>query len=108
MTKFFESAGRSAIEKVEYVGGLSVQFWKAVRSSWWVNPITGSVDTPLANVPEDFFDFSAPFAWRWQNKAMRTALKRVDAGGKLAVGPLRVAVPRRGDGVALMSTCGCT
>ena len=42
MTKFFESAGRSAIEKVEYVGGLTVQFWKTLRSSWRVNPVNGS------------------------------------------------------------------
>ena len=42
MTKFFEAAGRSAIEKVEYVGGLSVQFWKSLKSVWKVNPINGS------------------------------------------------------------------
>lgn len=29
---FLESVGRSAIEKVEYVGGLAIQFWKTLRS----------------------------------------------------------------------------
>lgn len=39
---FLESVGRSAIEKVEYVGGLSIQFWRALRASWRANPFTGS------------------------------------------------------------------
>ena len=42
MTKFFEAAGRSAIEKVEYVGGLTVQFWKSLWSVWRLNPFNGS------------------------------------------------------------------
>lgn len=39
---FLESVGRSAIEKVEYVGGLAIQFWRGLRSSWRINPFTGS------------------------------------------------------------------
>ncbi len=39
---FLESVGRSAIEKVEYVGGLGIQFWRGLRASWRINPITGS------------------------------------------------------------------
>lgn len=39
---FLEAVGRSAIEKVEYVGGLSMQFWRGLLSSWKVNPVTGS------------------------------------------------------------------
>jgi phospholipid/cholesterol/gamma-HCH transport system permease protein len=39
---FFASVGRSTIEKVAYVGGLGIQFWKGLRSSYRVNPITGS------------------------------------------------------------------
>jgi len=39
---FLDSVGRSAIEKVEYVGGLAIQFWHGLRSSWRVNPVTGS------------------------------------------------------------------
>ena len=37
-----ERVGRSTIEKVEYVGGLSIQFWRGLISSWRSNPITGS------------------------------------------------------------------
>ncbi len=39
---FFDSVGRSAIEKTEYVGGLAIQFWKALTRSWRANPFTGS------------------------------------------------------------------
>jgi phospholipid/cholesterol/gamma-HCH transport system permease protein len=39
---FFASVGRSTIEKVSYVGGLAIQFWKGLRSSYRVNPLTGS------------------------------------------------------------------
>ncbi len=38
----FENVGRSAIEKTEYVGGLSIQFWRALSRSWRANPFTGS------------------------------------------------------------------
>jgi len=38
---FLEAVGRSAIEKVEYIGGLSIQFWKGVARSWRANPFTG-------------------------------------------------------------------
>ena len=37
-----ESIGRSAIEKVEYVGGLTIQFWRGLKSSWRANPLTGN------------------------------------------------------------------
>jgi len=39
---FFESVGRFTIQQVAYVGGLSIQFWKGIRSSWRANPFTGS------------------------------------------------------------------
>lgn len=39
---FLESIGRSTIEKVEYVGGLTIQFWRGLVSSWRINPFTGS------------------------------------------------------------------
>ena len=39
---FLEAVGRSAIEKVEYVGGLSKQFWRGLLSVWRVNPVSGS------------------------------------------------------------------
>jgi phospholipid/cholesterol/gamma-HCH transport system permease protein len=39
---FFAAVGRSTIEKIAYVGGLGIQFWKGLRSSYQVNPITGS------------------------------------------------------------------
>ena len=37
-----ESVGKSTIEQVEYVGGLSVQFWHGLRASWRANPVTGN------------------------------------------------------------------
>jgi phospholipid/cholesterol/gamma-HCH transport system permease protein len=40
--RFLESVGRSAIEKVEYIGGLVIQFWRALAASWRANPFTGS------------------------------------------------------------------
>lgn len=40
--RFLEAIGRSAIEKVEYVGGLSIQFWKVLKAVWRANPFTGS------------------------------------------------------------------
>lgn len=39
---FLESIGRSTIEKVEYIGGLTIQFWRGLVSSWRINPFTGS------------------------------------------------------------------
>ena len=39
---FLDSVGRSTIDKVEYVGGLTIQFWRGLVASWRVNPITGS------------------------------------------------------------------
>ena len=39
---FLESVGRSAIEKTEYIGGLSIQLWRGWLASWRVNPFTGS------------------------------------------------------------------
>lgn len=39
---FLESIGRSTIEKVEYIGGLTVQFWRGLVASWRINPFTGS------------------------------------------------------------------
>lgn len=42
MTSILEAAGRYAIEKTEYVGGLTIQFWRGLRAIWKVNPITGS------------------------------------------------------------------
>ena len=36
------SVGKGAIERVEYVGGLTIQFWRGMRALWRVNPITGS------------------------------------------------------------------
>ncbi|MBI1355993.1 MAG: ABC transporter permease [Acidobacteria bacterium] len=40
--RFLESVGNSAIEKIEYVGGLSIQLWRGWLASWRVNPFTGS------------------------------------------------------------------
>ena len=37
-----EAVGKSTIEKVEYVGGLTVQFWRGIMASWRANPFTGS------------------------------------------------------------------
>jgi len=42
LTSILEAAGRYAIEKTEYVGGLTIQFWRGLRAIWKVNPITGS------------------------------------------------------------------
>lgn len=39
---FLESIGRAAIGNVEYVGGLTIQFWRGLISSWRINPFTGS------------------------------------------------------------------
>ncbi len=39
---FLESIGRSTIENVEYIGGLTIQFWRGIVSSWRINPFTGS------------------------------------------------------------------
>ena len=38
----FEVVGRSTIEKVEYIGGLTIQFWRGLTASWRANPLTGS------------------------------------------------------------------
>ena len=37
-----EAVGKSTIEKVEYVGGLTIQFWRGFTASWRANPFTGS------------------------------------------------------------------
>ena len=37
-----ESVGRGTIERVEYVGGLTIQFVRGIAVSWRANPITGS------------------------------------------------------------------
>ncbi len=37
-----DAVGRAAIQWVEYVGGLSIQFWKGLLRSWRANPFTGS------------------------------------------------------------------
>ena len=34
--------GKSTIERVEYIGGLTVQFWRGLTASWRANPISGS------------------------------------------------------------------
>ena len=39
---FLDAVGRATIEKIEYVGGLTIQFWRGLASSWRANPITGS------------------------------------------------------------------
>ena len=39
---FLESIGYSSVEKVEYVGGLTIQFWRGLIASWRINPFTGS------------------------------------------------------------------
>ena len=38
----FEAVGKFTIERVEYVGGLTIQFWRAFTASWRANPFTGS------------------------------------------------------------------
>ncbi len=38
----FAAVGKGTIERIEYVGGLTVQFYRGVVSSWRANPITGS------------------------------------------------------------------
>ena len=38
----FAAVGRDTIERIEYVGGLTVQFYRGVASAWRANPITGS------------------------------------------------------------------
>jgi phospholipid/cholesterol/gamma-HCH transport system permease protein len=38
----FEAVGKSTIERVEYVGGLTIQFWKGLLASAHVNPFSGS------------------------------------------------------------------
>ena len=37
-----DAVGRATIEKIEYVGGLTIQFWRGLASSWRANPITGN------------------------------------------------------------------
>ncbi len=38
----FAAVGKGTIERIEYVGGLTVQFYRGVVSSWRANPFTGS------------------------------------------------------------------
>lgn len=38
---FLDSVGRAAVRKVEYVGGLSIQFWHGLRLSVRVSPFAG-------------------------------------------------------------------
>lgn len=42
MNAYLETVGRSAIEKVEYVGGLTVQFWHGFKAVWRTTPFSGS------------------------------------------------------------------
>jgi len=49
---FFESVGRFTIQQVAYVGGLSIQFWKGIRSSWRANPFTGSSRVQMVSRPQ--------------------------------------------------------
>ena len=37
-----ESVGRGTIERAEYIGGLTIQFYRGVAASWRVNPIRGN------------------------------------------------------------------
>jgi phospholipid/cholesterol/gamma-HCH transport system permease protein len=37
-----DAVGRTTITWVEYVGGLTIQFWKGLIRSWKANPFTGS------------------------------------------------------------------
>ncbi len=37
-----DAVGRATIEKIEYVGGLTIQFRRGLASSWRANPITGN------------------------------------------------------------------
>jgi phospholipid/cholesterol/gamma-HCH transport system permease protein len=37
-----DAVGRTTITWVEYVGGLTIQFWKGLIRSWRANPFTGS------------------------------------------------------------------
>lgn len=39
---FFATVGRGTIERVEYIGALTIQFWKGLLASRRVNPFTGS------------------------------------------------------------------
>ena len=34
--------GKSTIEKIEYIGGLTIQFWRGFLASWKANPLSGS------------------------------------------------------------------
>ena len=36
------SVGQGPIERVEYIGGLTIKYWRGVRALWRVIPITGS------------------------------------------------------------------
>lgn len=38
----FAAVGRGTIDRVEYVGGLAIQFWKGLLASRRINPVTGS------------------------------------------------------------------
>lgn len=39
---FLESVGRGTIERAEYIGGLTIQFYRGIVSSWRANPFTGN------------------------------------------------------------------
>ena len=38
----FSAVGKGTIERVEYVGGLAIQFYRGLVLSWRANPVTGS------------------------------------------------------------------
>ena len=57
---FFTAVGKGTIERIEYVGGLSVQFYRGVALAWRANPITGSKP-------------------RWQTTVRQMAVVGVDA-----------------------------
>lgn len=40
--KFVAAVGKATIDRVEYVGGLSIQFWRGLIASRRANPLTGS------------------------------------------------------------------
>ena len=38
----FASVGRGTIQRAEYIGGLTIQFYRGVTAAWRANPLTGS------------------------------------------------------------------
>jgi phospholipid/cholesterol/gamma-HCH transport system permease protein len=39
---FLASVGRGSIERAEYIGGLTIQFYRGVAAAWRVNPLRGN------------------------------------------------------------------